>query len=1155
MKIETGKAVGLNKNNAKGRTGKDQLLSSKEIQDEFQAGLQAGDQGHQIAALADEEQVVSDVQGYVAGSGDMIEVLPAEGDSPIYLAAAETGATAAAAGGSAGAATTAAVATTATMSAGTMLVIGAGVVGVAAAAGGGGGGTAAPAPVADTVAPLAPTVALTTDSGVAADLITNVGTLNITPAEVGGIVEYSTDGGLTWVDNAVTPFAGVEGLNTVDVRQTDVAGNVGAVTTLSFTLDTLLPGFTAAVGGDIYVNIAEKAIATALDITPVDATATTVSAVTVSGMAAVGGNLVVTAAAPVAPATSWTFDSSAFADGVLTVTATLTDAAGNASTTVQSITLDTVAPVAPTVALTTDSGALAVDLISNVGTLNITGVEVGALVEYSTDNGLTWVDNAVTPFAGVEGPNTVIVRQTDAAGNMGVPSAPFTFTLDTVAATFAADVGGDIFIGALEQTLTTPINFTPSEGGVTVTAVTVSGPAVAGPAGTLTNVPATAPVAPATAWTFDSTVFANGQLTVTATSNGQLTVTATLTDTAGNISTTTQILVLDTLATTVTIDPFVGAAVDGVVNAIESTAVAISGTTDGVGPVTVTLSNGVNPPLVYLAAVTPGVAPALGTWSVAAADISGLADGLITVSANVGNLVPPAAQIFALDTVATISIDPVEGDNVVNAAELANNVVVGGTITGTTDAEAGQLVSVVLNGITYTGTVVAAVAPAVLNTWSVTVPAADYAAIVDGLYSVTADVTDVAGNVATQALAPVTVDTVAPVVAIDAIQMGDNIVNIAESTAVVITGTTDAEVGQTVTVTFADGLSPNVTTTATVVAGAAGNVWSATAADISGLIQGQVTVTANVSDVAGNPATQVNTTMTLDTVAPTLTSVVTTADALTSTNAIINIAEQGVAASLTIVGSETLASVSVTDGVTTVAATETAPLSGIWTFDTTALVAGTVTVNATDLAGNSTVIGAQLDLATPLAAGAFTVPAASTLVYEDNAAAVNTVTIDMAGSTGGVLLGGGIDTVILQNNALPATIGGIDGGLGNDTLQLSATYAVIDFAAFNGLGKPVIGGFEVVDMLTDTGANSVTLTAADVLAEASSLIGATSGLSAIVIKGDALDTATITTANWTNNGAGGFDATGAAVVGGLYTSYTDAAMGVELLIQTGITVV
>lgn len=88
-----------------------------------------------------------------------------------------------------------------------------------------------------TVNPAAPIVSLTDDSGFSStDKLTNLGTLNVTGVADGAVVEYSIDGGSTWS----TSFAAVEGLNTLQVRQT-LGNRVSDVTNFSFTLDTKLP--------------------------------------------------------------------------------------------------------------------------------------------------------------------------------------------------------------------------------------------------------------------------------------------------------------------------------------------------------------------------------------------------------------------------------------------------------------------------------------------------------------------------------------------------------------------------------------------------------------------------------------------------------------------------------------------------------------------------------------------------------------------------------------------------------------------------------------------------------------------------------------------------------------------------------------------------
>ncbi|MFP3739815.1 beta strand repeat-containing protein, partial [Burkholderia sp. SIMBA_024] len=252
----------------------------------------------------------------------------------------------------------------------------------------------------------APGVTLSSDSGSSAtDHITNVGTLNLNGVETGATVEYSTDGGHTWNTN----FNAVEGVNDVQVRQTDVAGNTSVPTSFSFTLDT-----SAAAPGVVLANDSGSSASdhitnvSTLNLTGIETGATVEYSTD-------GGH-------------TWNTSFNAV-EGVNDVQVRQTDIAGNTSDpTAFSFTLDTSA-AAPGVALTTDSGSNATDHITNVGTLNLTGVETGATIEYSTDGGHTWN----TSFNAVEGVNDVQVRQTDVAGNTSAPTS-FSFTLDTSAA-------------------------------------------------------------------------------------------------------------------------------------------------------------------------------------------------------------------------------------------------------------------------------------------------------------------------------------------------------------------------------------------------------------------------------------------------------------------------------------------------------------------------------------------------------------------------------------------------------------------------------------------------------------------------------------------------------------------------------------------------
>ncbi|WP_244104768.1 beta strand repeat-containing protein, partial [Burkholderia ambifaria] len=287
----------------------------------------------------------------------------------------------------------------------------------------------------------APGVALTTDSGSSGtDHITNVGTLNLTGVETGATVEYSTDGGHTWN----TSFNAVEGVNDVQVRQTDVAGNTSAATSLSFTLDTLAaaPGvaLTSDSGSSATDHISNVGT---LNVTGIETGATVQYSVDNGA--------------------HWSTSFGAL-EGVNNVQVRQIDVAGNTSSATSfSFTLDTSA-AAPGVALTTDSGSGATDHVTNVGTLNLTGVETGATIEYSTDGGHTWN----TSFNAVEGVNDVQVRQTDVAGNTSAPTS-FSFTLDTSAAAPSVALTADSGSSATDHiTNVGTLNLTGVETGATV---------------------------------------------------------------------------------------------------------------------------------------------------------------------------------------------------------------------------------------------------------------------------------------------------------------------------------------------------------------------------------------------------------------------------------------------------------------------------------------------------------------------------------------------------------------------------------------------------------------------------------------------------------------------------------------------------------------
>ena len=254
------------------------------------------------------------------------------------------------------------------------------------------------------IAPPAPVVTLAHDTGVsAADHVTCDSALAVSGLAHGATVQYSCDNGAHWSSS----FGAMEGANSVQVRQIDVAGNVSSAATLNFTLDTVAG---AAPG----VVLALDSGSSASDHV------TNVGTLAVSG---VGSGATVQYS--VDNGAHWSSSFSAV-EGTNTVQVRQTDVAGNVSASTSfSFTLDTAA-AAPGVTLDTDSGSSASDHVTSVGVLTLSGVESAATVQYSIDNGAHWNST----FSAVEGANSVQVRQTDVAGNISAATA-FSFTLDT----------------------------------------------------------------------------------------------------------------------------------------------------------------------------------------------------------------------------------------------------------------------------------------------------------------------------------------------------------------------------------------------------------------------------------------------------------------------------------------------------------------------------------------------------------------------------------------------------------------------------------------------------------------------------------------------------------------------------------------------------
>jgi outer membrane protein OmpA-like peptidoglycan-associated protein len=289
-----------------------------------------------------------------------------------------------------------------------------------------------------------------------------------------------------------------------------------------------------------------------------------------------------------------------------------------------------------------------------------------------------------------------------------------------------------------------------------------------------------------------------------------------------------------TAAVTLDADVF-GPVVDAVVGAAPDVTIA-GGPNAATGDSTPTISGTTDAPAGTAVLVTIGettlqttVLPG-GTWTVTVG--TALPDGPITVTASVtpaGALTGTATQSLTIDTTAPAVT--------INGGKAASTTDSTPTISGTSDAPKGTLVSISVGDQTVTTTVSGT------GAWSVTSPA-----LGDGVVIVVASVSDAVGNVGT-ATQSLTVDTTAPSLTIT----GGSAVKTRDSTPT-ISGTTDAPLWSIVSVTVA-GQSLKATVES-------GGTWSTT---VAALPTGAVTVVATVTDPAGNTA---KATQTLTVLAP-----------------------------------------------------------------------------------------------------------------------------------------------------------------------------------------------------------------------------------------------------------------------------------------------
>ncbi|WP_116362729.1 Ig-like domain-containing protein, partial [Pectobacterium versatile] len=302
------------------------------------------------------------------------------------------------------------------------------------------------------------------------------------------------------------------------------------------------------------------------------------------------------------------------------------------------------------------------------------------------------------------------------------------------------------------------------------------------------------------------------------------------------------------------------------------------------------------------------------TWSVsvpgsvlaANSDIS----ATVTTRDTAGNVTTAnTSHAYGVDTVAptaSISIDNVTSDNVINASESGQTIAVTGQVGN--EVKAGDAVTVKVGTETYQTTV-----NTDGKTWSVNVPGSVLAA--NGDVSATVTTRDTAGNVTTANTSHAYgVDTVAPVASISIDNVtSDNVINASESgQTIAVTGKVGNEVKAGDAVTVKVGTETYQTTVNT-----DGKTWSVNVPGSVLAANGDVSATVTTRDTAGN-VTTANTThaYSVDTVAPVASISI---DNVTSDN-VINATESGQTIAVTgKVGNEVKAG----DAVTVKVGTET----------------------------------------------------------------------------------------------------------------------------------------------------------------------------------------------------------------------------------------
>ncbi len=588
-----------------------------------------------------------------------------------------------------------------------------------------------------------------------------------------GSASATSGGGWTFVPTTAL----TEGSHVLSMTAVDAEGNVSSAATFTITIDLTAP-VKPTLTGPAATNLLRPTV---------QGTAEAGATLAVSR----GATVVATGTVPAGGA--WTLAlTSDLAVGGNTLTATATDAAGNRS----------VASLAWTISV--DFTPLAAPTIATSGTLTTSRPAINGTAEADStvriSEGATVLGTAATSDAGlwvvvptaplVRGAHTITAVALDAAGNVSAASVPVTLTINlaapsepvietagavatrrpTIVGSAEANTEVRVFDGATllgsvdagsngRWSLVLAADLTSGAQGLTATAkdkvaLTTSVPSAAVTLTVDLDAPA-APVVAALTVTrqtrptiggtaeaglavaiFDGatrlgSVTATGGgarsfVPTTALNDGSHPITAVATDAAGNLSPASApvTLVIDTTAPAA---PTFGA----LTNPTSATQPGLSGLAEA--NATVRVSDGVT-------LLGTAVAGAGGAWSFT--PVSPLSQGSHTLGATATD----GAGNTSGGATTTLQIDAVAPATPTVQAQATTSETPG--VRGTYDAADTALLTVTLNGHTYSSATGAVVLDRAQGLWTLAVPLAD--ALREGTYAVTAVAVDLAGNSATE---------------------------------------------------------------------------------------------------------------------------------------------------------------------------------------------------------------------------------------------------------------------------------------------------------------------------------------------------------------------------------------------------------------------